>query len=151
MKTQFSNDQYEKIYDDTMQFHYWNLYRNNFILTQIKKFNLDNILDVGSGRGIVTNYLYTKNITIQGVELGDTTSIIKGLVAPISFNTDVFTLDKNLPISTITLFDVIEHLEHPIDFINRLILHFNNLKTILITVPARQELWTNFDEFNKRF
>ncbi|MCX8473602.1 MAG: methyltransferase domain-containing protein, partial [Sediminibacterium sp.] len=145
-KTQFNDNQFENLYGDYSQYLYWNVYRNRFIYKIIHKLKVNKILDVGSGRGIVTDFLFKKNIQIQGVELGDSKPILNATVS-IQYNMDVFNLDKNLPIKTISLFDVIEHLEHPIEFIKKLKLHFNHLENILITVPARNEIWSSFDEF----
>ena len=56
-----------------------------------------------------------------------------------------------MSIEAISLFDVIEHIEYPIEFLNGLIAHFVNVKYIIITIPAEVELWTNFDVFYGHF
>lgn len=149
-RTEFNDLQYKNIYDESMQFHYWNLYRNNYLLKIIREFDLNNFLDIGCGRGLVTGFIQRNGVEIQGVELGNTTKL-DSVSANILYNTNALDLDNSLKIDTISLFDVIEHIEKPIDFLSQLILHFKNVKNILITVPARQELWSNFDEFNGHF
>lgn len=121
-ESKFNETQYKNIYDESMQFHYWNLCRNDFLLNYIKKHSLNNILDIGSGRGLVTNFLHLNGIQIEGVELGDTTPLPSYSVK-ITHRTNALDLDPNLPIKTISLFDVIEHIEKPMEFLNQLISH----------------------------
>jgi hypothetical protein len=52
---------------------------------------------------------------------------------------------------TILLLDVIEHLENPIDFLKALPEKFVNLSKIVITVLARQELWSNYDSYHGHY
>ena len=54
-------------------------------------------------------------------------------------------------VRTILLLDVIEHLEDPVAFLAELRSHFPALRHLLLTVPARQELFSNYDEFNGHF
>jgi hypothetical protein len=54
----------------------------------------------------------------------------------------------------ILLLDVIEHVLNPGIFISEIINNFPNLSHLIITVPARKELWPNYDEFyghNRRY
>lgn len=148
MSTEFDKDEYSFAYPDGIQNNYWNVARNKTILHFINKFQLNNILDVGCGRGIVTTALFQNNLSIQGVELGTTVPISNSGV-PILYNTDATTLpiDQHKTFKTITLFDVIEHIEQPVSFIKKLAGHYKDVETLVITVPARKELWTNFDEY----
>jgi hypothetical protein len=54
-------------------------------------------------------------------------------------------------VDTILLLDVIEHLEDPKVLIREAVGNLPNLKSIMITVPAGQALWNNFDEFNGHY
>jgi hypothetical protein len=49
------------------------------------------------------------------------------------------------------LLDVIEHLENPETFITGLVYKFPRLKRFIITVPACNELFSNYDEFNGHY
>jgi hypothetical protein len=51
----------------------------------------------------------------------------------------------------VMLLDVIEHISNPAEFVHRIITGFPELSHLVITVPARQELWTNFDQFNGHY
>lgn len=148
MNTEFDKDEYSFAYPDGIENNYWNVARNKTILQTVRRFKLDHIIDVGCGRGIVTGFLHKNKIGILGVELGSTTAIGNS-GANILYDTNATQLPKERAVQfkTITLFDVIEHIEKPVDFIQKLISHFNNADTIVVTVPARKELWTNFDEY----
>jgi 2-polyprenyl-3-methyl-5-hydroxy-6-metoxy-1,4-benzoquinol methylase len=52
---------------------------------------------------------------------------------------------------TVLLLDVIEHLEDPAAFIHEISMKFDNIRHLVITAPARQELWTNYDAYNGHF
>ena len=148
METQFDKDEFSFAYPDGIENNYWHFARNKFILSTIKKYPLKNILDVGSGRGIVTDHLFRNGIPIQGVELGNTTPISNSNV-PIYYDTDALSLTGKY--DAITLFDVIEHIEEPVKFMKELVSHFKDVEYLIITVPARQELWTNFDDYYGHF
>ncbi|MBA3901213.1 MAG: hypothetical protein H0X62_13570 [Bacteroidetes bacterium] len=47
--------------------------------------------------------------------------------------------------------DVIEHIADAGKFLANIKEKFPNLKNIIITVPARQEIFSNYDEFNNHF
>jgi hypothetical protein len=49
-------------------------------------------------------------------------------------------------VSDVLLLDVLEHLEHPEKLLAGLRATFPRLRRILVTVPARAELWSNYDE-----
>ena len=152
LETQFDKDEFSFAYPDGIENNYWNHARNRIILNTIKKYPVGNVLDVGSGRGIVTDYLFRNGISIRGVELGVTSAISNSNV-PIEYDTDAlsFSTEASSKYTTISLFDVIEHIEHPVTFIRNLTAHFKNLEYLIITVPARKELWTNFDEYYGHF
>ena len=152
MKTEFNTEQFSNAYADGMENSYWNLARKRIILKYLKKYNLSNILDVGCGRGIVTSYLYSTGIKITGVDLGDSSRVDNSTLT-IYYNTDATKLEEKVrtSIETISLFDVIEHISDPVGFIKNLTQHFPNLKNLVITIPARKELWSNFDDYYGHF
>jgi hypothetical protein len=68
--TVFTNAQFQQIYPDGIENHYWNNARNAIILRFIKRNRLQNkhMLEIGSGRGVVLKYLHYKGISCTGVE-----------------------------------------------------------------------------------
>ncbi|NND69789.1 MAG: hypothetical protein HKN19_19520, partial [Halioglobus sp.] len=47
----------------------------------------------------------------------------------------------------ILLLDVIEHLPDPVAFLASLQEAYPDLENVIVTVPARRELWSHYDEF----
>ena len=87
-----------------------------------------------------------------GVELGKVSPLERA--APyVSVGTDAhqFKLVDRASIQVLLLLDVIEHLPEPVRFIKSLLLNFPNVSHLLITVPARNELWSNYDEFFRHY
>jgi len=153
MSTEFTLQQYEAIYPDGIEYHYWTNARNRIIARIIKKQNAKGkILEVGCGKGIVVAYLNKRRLDCSGVELAPV-QMLPSLQDKILTGTDV----NDLPLSycdqftVILLLDVIEHIADPASFLVNLKTRFKNLQTLVITVPARSELFSNYDEFNGHY
>jgi len=152
-KTDFTEEQFDAIYPDGIENHYWTKARNKFVAKFIKKYSTaGKILEIGCGKGIVIDYLIKNGIEVQGVELANVYPL-ESVKERVWTNKDVKELSENYcdQVETILLLDVIEHLSEPESFLQQLKEQFKNLKTILITVPARKELFSNYDEFNGHF
>ncbi len=146
----YKDEHFELNYPDGIENNFWNFARNRIIWRHIKnlKQEVGKVLDIGCGRGIVTNFLYEKGIDILGVELGITTPL-QGAKVPILYGQDAFKLPEDLryQINTVLLLDVLEHIKEAVEFLIKIYNFFPNLKWMFITVPARQELWSNYDEY----
>ena len=151
--TAYNETQFSEEMADGMENWWWYKARNKTILKYIKRYNLNNLLDVGCGRGIVTSFLYDSGVRITGVELGDTTCINRISGVEIFFHTDVLALPEKVrnAVETLAMFDVIEHIEEPQIFLRKIFEKFPNIKKIIICVPARKELWTNYDIYYGHF
>jgi len=153
METQYDQDHFQFNYPDGIENNYWNFARNKIILNTIKKYPVGNIVDVGAGRGIVTGYLHNHGISIRGFELGTTTPISNSN-APVIYNTDVLSIPKSdakANYNAVSFFDVIEHIENPVSFMKSILSHFENAEYLIIAVPSRKELWSNFDDYYGHF
>jgi hypothetical protein len=150
----FSDDQYEEAYPDGIEHHWWTATRNIIIKNTIKSLLIHPapILEIGCGKGIVVEYLRNNGIDCDGVELADAQPL-KSVEGHITTATDAVMLPENQKqkYQTILLLDVIEHLENPIDFLKALSVKFVNLSKIVITVPASQELWSNYDSYHGHY
>ena len=150
----FSKDQYDSIYPEGIENHYWNHARNRIIGRLLEKHHLSQgkILEVGCGKGVVIDYLRTQEIDCFGVELSDVPPIPR--VADrivVSMDALNLPLDFRDSIETILLLDVIEHFNNPAEFIQSILSSYSSVKRVVVTVPARQELWTNYDVYNGHF
>lgn len=102
---------------------------------------------MGCGRGILVDYLNTKGIDCYGVGLAS-------VDVPAHLNNRVFAgvTAENLPIAfrasvdTLIFADVIEHVNNPTVFLGSLVAAFPTARALVITVPARKELWSNYDD-----
>lgn len=151
--TAFDQARFEAIYPSGVERHYWNRCRNRVIARELRtRGALGPMLEVGCGKGLVVAYLLSEGFDITGVELAD--------VEPVAAARDhvvVATDAMDLPearsstIRTILLLDVIEHLEEPRTFIAALRRKFPAATHFVYTVPARQELFSNYDRFNEHF
>jgi 2-polyprenyl-3-methyl-5-hydroxy-6-metoxy-1,4-benzoquinol methylase len=149
MVTEFSEDQYEMAYPDGIEKHWWNLARNRILTNEIKKFAGADavVLDIGCGRGFVVKYLRDEGIDCTGVELAQARPVFS-VRDHVHMGIDAWDLPgtERMRYDTILLLDVIEHVSDPAIFLRHLSDGFPNLSHLIITVPACQELWSNYDE-----
>jgi 2-polyprenyl-3-methyl-5-hydroxy-6-metoxy-1,4-benzoquinol methylase len=154
-KTEFQADHYDHLYPVGIEYQYWQIARNKTLLKVVKKHCQpgDRILEVGCGRGDVLRYFRNHGIDCWGVELADQVPVLEDVKDYIQIGVDANTLPEDFrhSVKIITLFDVIEHLPDPTVFLNELKENFPNLTHFIITVPACQEIWSNYDEFNGHY
>jgi SAM-dependent methyltransferase len=150
--TVFSDEQFSIMFPPGSGNHYWNLTKKRVVENVLSKLAPAGILDVGAGVGIEVSYLKSRDFRVWGTELAK-------VPVPEDIR-DVFFTGKNISelpadvrnqIDTILLLDVVEHIEDPRVLISEAARSLPNLRTIVITVPARQELWSNLDVFNNHF
>jgi Methyltransferase domain len=156
--TSFDSDQYDLPYSPGVERHFWHYARSRIVERHLRSTTPQNdpggtpVLDVGCGVGLTVNYLRRSGIDCHGVELGSP-PIRPGLENFVTTGTDANDLPIEIRQRTriILLLDVIEHIENPISFLTNLCANFPILERILITVPARMELWSNYDVYYRHF
>lgn len=153
-QTAFTDNQFDSIYPEGIENHYWNRSRNRIIQKFLRKYNPENkpALEIGCGRGIVVKFLKDCGFQITGCDLAN--FLVEEKYRDILFPQKGFAdLPPDLITSTHTvlLLDVLEHLEYPDEFLKSIASTFPFLKTVIITVPSPPELWSNYDEFNGHF
>lgn len=150
-QTEFTQEQFEAIYPSGIGRHYWTLARNLIIKRELIRNSLrgKRLLEIGCGRGIVVDFLRQSDFDCYGVELAPVDPLSK-ITQYIYSGMDFTNLDQKFidSIEVILLFDVIEHLANEQDFLNRIRKIFPKVKYLIMTVPARMELWSNYDTFN---
>lgn len=152
-KTAYTDEQFSASYPDGYDDHYWTIARSQMVLHEIRQIerdtsqNLGKILEIGCGRGFVVGFMRAHERDCYGVE----PSTIKDPVptaAPYLFSSiDCVDLPAAFrsAVEAILLLDVVEHIEDPVDFLSRIRIAYPNAKWIIIHVPARMEIWSNFD------
>ena len=154
MNTAFDQNQFEMLYPDGIENHYWFSARNIIINKAVKKYSDHNekIIEIGCGRGIVVKYLNDFGSNCIGVDLAPCKPC-DGAGSLIFTGIDALEVNEDIrhQFTTLMLLDVIEHIEDPLQFLYKLLEKYKNIKKIILTVPARQEIWSDHDVFNGHF
>lgn len=149
--TTFDEGHYDKAYPEGIERHYWHRARNAVIGAALRREGLGSgarLLEIGCGRGLVTAALREVGFDCHGVELADAVPLPR-----VADYVRTGTSFEDLPASErrgvrgVLLLDVLEHLPEPVDFLERIRAAFPLLANLLVTVPARAELWSRWDEF----
>lgn len=147
IQTEFNTTQYDAAYPVGIEYHYWNLARNSIIKSVLQKNNLlqKKILEIGCGRGHVVESLRADGYTCIGVDRAEITSAKEYLFFGIDFEALSPAIQEETEV--VLLCDVLEHVPNPEEFLLKIQHTFPQVRHILITVPARMELWSNYDEY----
>lgn len=145
----FRHDQFALPYPEGISGHFWTLARHAIVKRKVlAQPGPQRVLDVGCGRGLSVSALRDAGVDCWGVEPGDPRMVAH--VRPFVYSSaNAFDLPEEFraQIDTILLLDVIEHLPAPLPFLRACLQRFPRLARIILTVPARAELWPNYDEF----
>lgn len=152
--TAFDQEQYDAIYPDGIENLYWQKARLKIILDILEKNKIKNLkyLEIGCGKGIVLQELRKNNIDTYGVELAKI-SALSAVEQFISTGISFTSLDEESrnEYTGVFLFDVIEHIEYPDQFILEIFKYYPNVKYVVLTVPSMKSIWSNYDEFNGHY
>ncbi len=147
--TAYTAEQYEQNYPDGIGDYFWNLARNHVIADTLRAAGVagEAMLEVGCSTGVVLGYLRNHGMDCIGSELGRP-PVPAELAPHLHTGLDACALPEAVRqrITMLLLCDVIEHLPKPETFLSRLLAAFPNVRHVLVTVPARQEIWSNYDE-----
>lgn len=145
----FTPSEYREVYPDGIELHFWNLARNDLVYRWLRPHidEADLVMDVGCGTGLTVAYLAARGCDAHGVELGDA-PVIGGMAERVTTGCDLFALDRErlAQVQAVLLLDVIEHVADREQFLQRIHRELPNCRTLLVTVPARAELWSSYDE-----
>ena len=132
--------------------HFWFAAKNKIIGTTITKFLPDpgrtRFLEIGCGTGFVLSYLEKLGFSMTGVDMHmeglriAQSRITKGSLICADVTRDVL----GQPFPALGLFDVLEHIEDDIYFLQRCVRHLAPRGLVFITVPADMRLWSIIDE-----
>jgi SAM-dependent methyltransferase len=109
-------------------------------------------MEIGCGRGHFVTALRGRGFEAYGVELGE--PVILGDAVPFvragtSF-ADLPESNRN-QVTCVLLLDVIEHIADAQQFLRQVAASFPNLELLVVTVPARPEIWSNYDDYYGHF
>lgn len=127
---------------------FWYKHRNRIIRTLIDRYSPNEILfDIGGGSGAVSSYLDKngyQSVVIEPGHKGALNAFGRGLDTVCSTFESLSLQDRNL-IKSVGLFDVIEHIEDDVTFLEQLKNFVADQGLVYITVPAYNFLWSNDD------
>jgi len=145
----YADDQYEGNYPDGIQDHYWIKGRNQIVYRLLMHFgNNESTLDIGCGRGVMVKYLRDRGVEAWGCEIATPKPLTRDIAPYLMLGQDALEISGSQAkqVRQLLMLDVLEHVEHPREFMLRCIDKFGNAQRLLLTLPARQELWSNYDE-----
>ncbi len=142
----FPHRAYDDCADNSESSGIWARWRVRRILKSMRENGHDLLWEVGSGDGKVANLLHAEGVGVIGIE-----PLISGAVITAQHGVRTYsgTLESlNLPsnsISAVGVFDVIEHIKDPKSLLLEIFRVLKPNGTLLITVPAHQWLFSDFD------
>ncbi|MEP4146711.1 MAG: methyltransferase domain-containing protein [Halioglobus sp.] len=145
----YDREGYSAGYPIGIENHFWHRARNDLVYRWLRRelSHDEVVLDVGCGIGLVVADLRGRGMNAQGVEMGEA-PVMPTALGHVETGLDLFNLEAahKKTVNAILLLDVIEHMADRGSFLQRIAEEFPNCRTLLVTVPARMELWSTFDE-----
>jgi hypothetical protein len=146
----FSGTQYDTAYPDGIERHWWTRARSRIVAQMLREAGgaREATLEVGCGRGAAVAGLRELGIDCRGVELA-AVAPLPAVRAAVRTGCDARELPatERAGVASILLLDVLEHVADPAAFLAELRAAFPSARRLVVTVPARQELWSNYDDF----
>lgn len=143
-------DQWYEIMDER---HFWMRWRTRAFLQQCRALSIStetplSVLEIGCGQGILRQMLESATgWTVDAVDLNAGALFHS---APGRGRTALYNIHDRAPAlaagyDAILLFDVIEHIDDPVSFMNSALYHLKPGGYVFINVPALQSLYSKFD------
>lgn len=137
-------------YPDGVEHHYWSRARNRIVHQLLCQHGDAQapVLEIGCARGVVTQYLRECGVDCWGVDLEESAPMNERVDRHLQTGVDFFDLDSGWVsrFGTLLLLDVLEHIEKPADFLSLVMDRAPSVRSVIVTMPARMELWSNYDE-----
>lgn len=153
--TAYHAEQYANNHPPGIERLYWHRARNRILLRKLLPYvsSQDFFFDLGCGPGVVVEFLRGRGLEGEGGDLGTPPFVVPGVEHHLHLGTDAFTLPAALRerVTILLLMDVLEHLPAPERFLSECSAAFPNVACIYITLPARMEIWSNYDEYYGHF
>jgi SAM-dependent methyltransferase len=129
---------------------FWFRHRNNCIISIVKNYPPEDngtIFDIGGGNGFVASGLVDAGFDVALLEPGKTGALnakVRGLKNVICATTDTANL-KQHSLSSVGLFDVIEHMQDDLLFVQSIGKILKKNGRLYVTVPSYSFLWSKKD------
>jgi SAM-dependent methyltransferase len=147
--TEFTEQQYHESYPPGIERHFWHRARNAIIASTLSRAGMatGSLLEIGCGTGIVIDHLRRRGIDCIGCDLADA-PVLDRVRDVVSSATDFRALPVAIrtKIEGVLLCDVLEHVPDAASFLAAIRDALPALRRVLVTVPARRELWSVWDD-----
>jgi len=154
MSTVFDDEHFRQAYPDGYADHYWHVARDRIVIDAVRSVVPAGAtcLEIGCGRGHFVAALKDSGYDARGVELGRPRLLPEAasLVETGQSFADL-SVESRRKTKCVLLLDVIEHLSDPSRFLRDVRASFPNLAAAVLTVPARREIWSNYDDHYGHF
>jgi hypothetical protein len=110
------------------------------------------VLEIGCGPAIVLQHLRSSRIDCWGCDLGRP-SVPESCAPYVFAQQDYARLapEFRASVDALLLLDVLEHIEDDVGFLRTIGEAFPSSRALIMTVPARTELWSNYDRHYGHF
>ena len=150
--TAFDEEQRRLSFPAGIEYYFWHVARVQILYDKLRPLRPDDlVLDIGCGPGVEVRGLRARGIDCIGCDPAPYDRVLAREDAdgnPLFYERDAFELPEEVTerVRIVLLLDVLEHLAEPASFLRRCRERFPSLRQVLMTMPARQELWSNYDE-----
>lgn len=144
------HDTWTNVYPDGIGYHYWTHARNALVRSLVNGYAPGaRVLEIGCGRGVVCTSLLEHGFDCEGIDLEAHRPIDDRAAPRIRTGVDLFDQDPDWlsGFDAAMMLDVLEHIGDPVGFLTRVRGAMPSVRTMIVTLPARMELWSNFDTF----
>jgi SAM-dependent methyltransferase len=135
------------------QKHFWHIGRKEIILDTIER-NVPNLgqckmLEIGCGNGNILAFLKQNGVDIEGGDISrEGLEFCRKRISTPLYQLDALHLPFRNAFDIIGLFDVLEHIDDDVGALKEIRQALKPNGILLMTVPAYQSLWSNFDEYS---
>jgi SAM-dependent methyltransferase len=143
----YSADDYARAFPAGYEQHFWHRARLSVVIDQLARLDVQGaVLDIGCGPGQYVRALCAAGYDCLGCDPGDvpTDPCLAGRLFPRA-DLDTLPAEIRARVRVALLLDVIEHLPDPSALLTRLLDRLPGLRAVIVTVPARPELWSALD------
>lgn len=147
--THFTAQQYQESYPPDIEHHFWHRARNGIIAATLFQTGMaaGRLLEIGCGTGIVIDHLRREGIDCIGCDLADAPILhsVREFISPATDFRDL-AVEARGKIDGVLLCDVLEHVPDAASLLTAIRDALPTLRRVLVTVPARRELWSAWDD-----